>query len=33
MIKEAELHDAPEIARIIVSAWKSAYKGIIDQKI
>ena len=30
MIKEAELHDAPEIARIIVSAWKSAYKGIID---
>jgi GNAT superfamily N-acetyltransferase len=31
MIKEAELHDAPEIARIIVSAWKSAYKGIIDQ--
>lgn len=31
MIKEAKLHDAPEIARIIVSAWKSAYKGIIDQ--
>lgn len=31
MIKEAELHDAQEIARIIVSAWKSAYKGIIDQ--
>lgn len=31
MITEAELPDAPEIARIIVSAWKSAYKCIIDQ--
>ena len=31
MIKEAELNDAPEIARIILSAWKIAYKGIIDQ--
>lgn len=30
MIREAELKDIDAIAQIIVSAWKTAYSGIID---
>ena len=31
MIRNAELHDAESIAKVIVEAWQSAYTGIIDQ--
>ena len=32
MIRRAELKDVESIAKIITAAWKTAYKGIIDQQ-
>jgi GNAT superfamily N-acetyltransferase len=32
MIRLAEIKDVESIAKIITTAWKTAYKGIVDQK-